>query len=59
MLASIIAGFPLDCQDYPYNTSGTYVIQLAGGKPIMGLCEPDNDGNWLVSGVTVVETIWI
>ena len=59
MLALIIAGFPLDCQDYPYNSSGTYVIQLAGGKPIVGLCEPDNDRNWLVSDVRLVEKIWI
>ena len=31
--------------------SGTYLIQLEAGKPIVGLCEPDNDGTWLVSGV--------
>ena len=23
----------------------------------MGLCEPDNDGNWLVSGVTEVRNL--
>ena len=36
--------------------SGTYLIQLEGGKPIVGLCEPENEENWLVSDVTLMET---
>ena len=47
------SGLPTDCADYPLTTLGTYLIQLEGGKPIMGLCEPENNGNWLVSDVVI------
>ena len=51
-LTTITSELPTNCTDYHLPTLGTYLIQLEGGKPIMGPCEPDNDGNWLVSSVT-------